>query len=68
MTSDDDSTESAPTRRSWPRSACGLLRCYIGGESLKTGLQLTDAVVPMGSPSPLVAIGIWRFNQRDLAT
>jgi ABC-2 type transport system permease protein len=40
---------------------------YLGGEPLKNGLQWGDSALLLAVSVILVAIGTWRFHQRDIA-
>ena len=40
---------------------------YLGGEPLKNGIQWGDSALLLGVSVVLVAVGTWRFRQRDIA-
>jgi ABC-2 type transport system permease protein len=40
---------------------------YLGGSPLVNGLQASDSLLMAGTAAVLVAIGVWRFDRRDIA-
>ena len=41
--------------------------CYLGGDPLRTGLDLDHLAVLATIPLALLAVGVWSLNRRDLA-
>ncbi|GAA0966415.1 hypothetical protein GCM10009555_008190 [Acrocarpospora macrocephala] len=41
---------------------------YIGGEPLKNGMQWADASILIAISAVLVAVGLARFNRRDITS
>jgi ABC-2 type transport system permease protein len=40
---------------------------YLGGDPLRTGLDLGDLAVLATIPLALLAVGVWSLNRRDIA-